>query len=134
MSAKCSRRERTPLSSSEEEAPQMTRIDRCPILIGKNVDLASFTFDAPSFHIEDLFSGMGWVSILTLNDKVYPSIVKDFYKKMTFSPGTGITCLVRNKRIKFTQELIHFILHLKDGGIRLYTTKIILHLEGVQSR
>ncbi|KAL2506004.1 Uncharacterized protein Adt_21625 [Abeliophyllum distichum] len=48
---------------------------------------------------------------------------------MTFSPGTGITCLVRNKRIKITQELIHSIHHLEDSGIRLYTTKIILHLE-----
>ncbi|KAL2505359.1 Uncharacterized protein Adt_20980 [Abeliophyllum distichum] len=56
MSAKCSMRERTPPSSSEEEASQMTQIDRCPVLIGKNVDLASFTFDAPSFHIEDLFA------------------------------------------------------------------------------
>ncbi|KAL2471696.1 Uncharacterized protein Adt_39832 [Abeliophyllum distichum] len=116
-------------SSSKEEAPQATRIDRCPVLIGKNVDPASFTFDAPSFHIEDLFVGMGWVSILTLNDKVDPSITKEFYKKITFSPGTGISCLVRNKRIKITQEFIHSILHLEDGGIRLYTTKTIPHLE-----
>ncbi|KAL2471120.1 zf-RVT domain-containing protein [Abeliophyllum distichum] len=107
----------------------MTRIDRCPVLIGKNVYLASFTFDVPSFHIEDLFSGMGLVSILNLNDKVYPSIVKEFYKKMTFSLGTDITCLFRNKRVKIIQELIRSILHLKDGGIRLYTTKTILHLE-----
>ncbi|KAL2518104.1 Uncharacterized protein Adt_14351 [Abeliophyllum distichum] len=129
MAAKCSRRERLPSSSSEEEAPQAARIDGCPILIGKNVDIASFTFDAPFFHIEDLFVSMGWDSILTLNDKVYPSIIKDFYKTMTFSLGTGITCLVRNKRIKISQELIRSILYLEDGGFRLYTTKTILHLE-----
>ncbi|KAL2505880.1 zf-RVT domain-containing protein [Abeliophyllum distichum] len=76
MAAKCSRREMAPSSSSEEEATQVTRIDRCPVLIGMNIDLASFTFDAPSFHIDDLSSSMGW-----------------------------------------------------DGGIRLYTTKTILHLE-----
>ncbi|KAL2518105.1 Uncharacterized protein Adt_14352 [Abeliophyllum distichum] len=129
MAVKCSSRVRAPFSSFEEEASQVTLINRCPILIGKNVDLASFTFDAPSFHIEDLFFGMSWVSILTLNDKVYLSIVKDFYKKMTFSPGTGITCLVRNKRIKITQELIFSILHREDGDIRLCTTKTIQHLE-----
>ncbi|KAL2461602.1 Uncharacterized protein Adt_45022 [Abeliophyllum distichum] len=56
-------------SSSEEEDSQTKRFDRCPVLIGKNVDLGSFTFDAPSFHIEDLFIGMGWVGILTLDDK-----------------------------------------------------------------
>ncbi|KAL2531471.1 Uncharacterized protein Adt_04822 [Abeliophyllum distichum] len=130
MSAKCSRRERPhSSSSSEEEDPQIKRIGRCPVLLGKNVDLTSFTFDAPSFHIEDIFVGIGWVGILTLNDKVYPSIVKDFYKKMTFSPGTEITCLLRNKRVKITQDLIHSLLCLEVGGIRLYTTKTILHTE-----
>ncbi|KAL2541443.1 Uncharacterized protein Adt_02421 [Abeliophyllum distichum] len=48
---------------------------------------------------------------------------------MNFSPGTGITCLLRNKRIKITQELIRSILHLEDGGNRLYTTKTIPHIE-----
>ncbi|KAL2541468.1 hypothetical protein Adt_02446 [Abeliophyllum distichum] len=97
IASKHSRRAMLPSSSSEEEAPQATQIDYCPVLIGKNVDLASFTFDASSFHKEDLFVGMSWVFILTLNDKVYPSIIKEFYKKMTFSPKTGISCLVRNK-------------------------------------
>ncbi|KAL2462307.1 Uncharacterized protein Adt_45727 [Abeliophyllum distichum] len=48
MAAKRSRRERPPSSSSsEEEDPQIKRIDCCPVLFGKNVDLASFTFDVP---------------------------------------------------------------------------------------
>ncbi|KAL2481967.1 Uncharacterized protein Adt_34933 [Abeliophyllum distichum] len=130
MSTKRPRRERLPSSSSsEEEDPQIKRFDRCPILLGKNVDLVSFTFDAPSFHIEDLFVGMGWVGILTLDDKVYPTLVKDFYKKMTFSPGMEITCLLRNKRVKISRDLINSLLHLEDGGIRLYTTKTIPHTE-----
>ncbi|KAL2466102.1 hypothetical protein Adt_41953 [Abeliophyllum distichum] len=61
VSAKHSRREMTPPSSSEENAPQPTRIDRCPVLVVKNIDLASFNFDALSFHIEDLFDGQ-WVA------------------------------------------------------------------------
>ncbi|KAL2526761.1 Uncharacterized protein Adt_11815 [Abeliophyllum distichum] len=48
---------------------------------------------------------------------------------MNFSPGSDITCLFRNKRIKITQDLIRSILHLEDGGIRLYTTKTILHTD-----
>ncbi|KAL2466596.1 Uncharacterized protein Adt_42447 [Abeliophyllum distichum] len=130
MSAKRPRRERlSSSSSSKEEDPQIKRFDRCPVLLGKNVDLASFTFDAHSFHIEDLFVGMGWVGILTLDDKVYPPLVKEFYKKMTFSSGTEITCLLRNKRVKITRDLIHSLLCLEDGGIRLYTTKTIPHTE-----
>ncbi|KAL2491774.1 Uncharacterized protein Adt_27402 [Abeliophyllum distichum] len=46
---------------------------------------------------------------------------------MNFSPRTGIACLLRNKRIKITQELIRSILHLE--GIHLYTTKTIPHIE-----
>ncbi|KAL2475328.1 Uncharacterized protein Adt_36064 [Abeliophyllum distichum] len=124
MSAKRTRGERLPSpSSTEEEDPQLTRFDRCPVLIGKNVDLSSFTFEAPSFHIEDLFEAMGWVGILTLDDKVYPSLVKDFYKKMTFSPGTEISCFIKNKRIKLTRDLICSLLRLESGGLSLYTTK-----------
>ncbi|KAL2486800.1 Uncharacterized protein Adt_31556 [Abeliophyllum distichum] len=48
---------------------------------------------------------------------------------MNFSPGLGISCLLRNKRVKITRELIRSIIHLEDGGIRLYTTKIIPHIE-----
>ncbi|KAL2480401.1 Uncharacterized protein Adt_33367 [Abeliophyllum distichum] len=48
---------------------------------------------------------------------------------MNFSPGSGITCLLRNKRIKITHELIRSILHLEDGGVRLYTTKTIPHTD-----
>ncbi|KAL2497326.1 hypothetical protein Adt_22876 [Abeliophyllum distichum] len=55
MAAKHTRRERPPSISSEDEDPQANRIDRCPVLIGKNVDPASFTFDAPSFNIENIF-------------------------------------------------------------------------------
>ncbi|KAL2497333.1 Uncharacterized protein Adt_22883 [Abeliophyllum distichum] len=129
MAAKRTRRERPPSSSFEDEDPQANRIDRCPVLIGKNVDPASFTFDAPSFNIENIFIGMGRVHILNLNDKVYPSIVKDLYTKMTFSFGTGITCLVRNKRIKITQELIHSILYLEDGVFVSIPPKKIPHIE-----
>ncbi|KAL2480270.1 hypothetical protein Adt_33236 [Abeliophyllum distichum] len=81
-------------SSEDEDSPSEIRIAKCPVLIGKNVDLGSFTFEAPSFHIEDLFIGMGWVSILTLDDKVYPSIVKELCKNMYFSPGSCISCLI----------------------------------------
>ncbi|KAL2506539.1 Uncharacterized protein Adt_22160 [Abeliophyllum distichum] len=58
MAAKRPRRERLPSSSSsEEEDPQIKRFNRCLVRIGKNVDLASFTFDTSSFHIEELFDG-----------------------------------------------------------------------------
>ncbi|KAL2466744.1 Uncharacterized protein Adt_42595 [Abeliophyllum distichum] len=79
MSAKRTKGERLPSpSSSEEKDPQTKRFDRCPVLIGMNVDLGSFTFDAPSFHIEDLFVGMGWVGILTLDDKTIPHIEGEY--------------------------------------------------------
>ncbi|KAL2526153.1 Uncharacterized protein Adt_11207 [Abeliophyllum distichum] len=130
MAAKRPRREMPPSpSSDDEDFPSKIRIAKCPVLIGKNVDLGSFTFEAHSFHIEDLFIGMSWISILTLDDKVYSSIFKDLYKNMSSSPGSGISYLLRNKRIRITRGLIRSILHLEEGGVRLYTTKIISHTE-----
>ncbi|KAL2497277.1 Uncharacterized protein Adt_22827 [Abeliophyllum distichum] len=83
MAAKRLRRERAPFPSSEsEDSPSEIRIAKCLVLFSKNVDLGSFTFEAPSFHIKDIFV-----------------------------------------------ELIRSILHLEEGGVRLYTTKTILHTE-----
>ncbi|KAL2512182.1 Uncharacterized protein Adt_17782 [Abeliophyllum distichum] len=131
MAAKCPRREKLPSPSSDEEAPPPEqRIDKCPIPVGKNVDLASFTFDTPSFHIEDYLVAMGWVSLVTLDEKVYPNIIKEFYKDLVFYPGSGITCMVRNKRLKITRDLIHSILHLEDCDLRIFSSKTIPHLEG----
>ncbi|KAL2471100.1 Uncharacterized protein Adt_39236 [Abeliophyllum distichum] len=130
MATKRQRRERPPTPSSEDEAPTETRIDECLILMGKNVDLASFTFDAPSFHIEGYFVSIGWVSIITLDEKAYPNIMKEFYRYMIYSPGTGITCIVKNKRIKITQNIIRSILELEDCEIRLFISKMVSHFEG----
>ncbi|KAL2474455.1 Uncharacterized protein Adt_35191 [Abeliophyllum distichum] len=92
MAAKRPRRERLPSPSSDKEAPPSEQmIDKCPIPVGKNVDLVSFTFDAPSFHIEDYFVAMGWVLLVTLDENVYPNIIKEFYKDLVFSPGSAIT-------------------------------------------
>ncbi|KAL2471475.1 Uncharacterized protein Adt_39611 [Abeliophyllum distichum] len=131
MAAKRPRRERLPSPSSDEEAlPLEHRIDKCPIPVGKNVDLASFAFDAPSFYIEDYFVAMGWVSLITLDEKVYPNIMKEFYKDLVFSLGSGITCMVRNKRLKITRDLIRSILHLEDCDLRIFSSQTIRHLEG----
>ncbi|KAL2471886.1 hypothetical protein Adt_40022 [Abeliophyllum distichum] len=90
MAAKRSRSERPPSSSSsEEDDPQKNGLTVVPSSSVIMSNFSSFTFDAPSFNIENLFVGMGWVPILTLNDKIYPAIVKDFYTKMNFSPGIG---------------------------------------------
>ncbi|KAL2486124.1 Uncharacterized protein Adt_30880 [Abeliophyllum distichum] len=131
MAAKCPRRERLPSPSSDEDVPPPEqRIDKCPIPVDKNVDLASFTFDVPSFHIEDYFVTMGWVSLVTIDEKVYPNIMKKFYKDLIFSTGSGITCMVRNKRLKITRDLIRSILHLEDCDLRIFSSKTTPHLEG----
>ncbi|KAL2493382.1 Uncharacterized protein Adt_29010 [Abeliophyllum distichum] len=48
---------------------------------------------------------------------------------MVFSPETEITCFLKNKHIKITRDLICSLLRLENGGIRLYTTKTIPHIE-----
>ncbi|KAL2461581.1 Uncharacterized protein Adt_45001 [Abeliophyllum distichum] len=76
MASKRTMRERLPPLSSEEEPPfPKNQIDKYLILIGKSVKFALFTFDAPSFHIEEFFISMGWVSITALNEKAYPNLI-----------------------------------------------------------
>ncbi|KAL2471078.1 Uncharacterized protein Adt_39214 [Abeliophyllum distichum] len=121
--------ERLLTPSSNDEAPPKNCVDKFSILIGKNVDLTSFTFDASSFHIEDYFISMGWVSIVTLDEKAYPNLMKEFYQDMIYSPGLGNTCMVKNKRIKITRTLIRSILELEDCETHLYIQKIAPDLE-----
>ncbi|KAL2512977.1 Uncharacterized protein Adt_18577 [Abeliophyllum distichum] len=102
MVAKRSRREREPSPSSEEEIPQVTRIDGYPVLIGKNVDLASFTFDAPSFHIEDLFMVLPYEMILT---KVFHHFEVSFRDSVVLLPkATDTINTLTLKRMKFFKE------------------------------
>ncbi|KAL2466502.1 Uncharacterized protein Adt_42353 [Abeliophyllum distichum] len=49
---------------------------------------------------------------------------------MIYSPRSGITCMVRNKRIKITRDLIRSILELEYYDLRLFSSKTIPHLEG----
>ncbi|KAL2517718.1 hypothetical protein Adt_13965 [Abeliophyllum distichum] len=88
IARKHQRRERLPTPSSDDEIPPENCVDKCPILIGKSVDLASFNFDVHSFHIEDYFVVMGWVSIVTLDKKAYPNLMKEFHQCMAYSPGS----------------------------------------------
>ncbi|KAL2472099.1 Uncharacterized protein Adt_40235 [Abeliophyllum distichum] len=107
MATKCRRMERLLSPSFDEVAlPQEHKIDKCPIPVGKNVDLASFTFDVISFHIEDYFVAMGWVSLITLDEKVYPNIMKEFYKDLVFSPGSGHYLHVERK-LDFPCIMLH---------------------------
>ncbi|KAL2486142.1 hypothetical protein Adt_30898 [Abeliophyllum distichum] len=55
--------------------------------------------------------------------------MKEFYRDMIYSPGMEITCMVRNKRIKITTNLIRSILELKDCEIHLFSSKTISYLE-----
>lgn len=72
--------QRTP-SSEEEPAYKENKFDKCPILMGKSVDFASFTFDAHSFQIEEYFMRMGWISVATLEENVYSNLIKELYSE-----------------------------------------------------
>ncbi|KAL2486954.1 Uncharacterized protein Adt_31710 [Abeliophyllum distichum] len=55
---------------------------------------------------------------------------KIFIRKWFFLREQKITCFLKNKRIKITRDLICSLLRLESGGISLYTTKTIPHIEG----
>lgn len=105
--------------------------DKSPILIGKNVGFSDFTLQAPSFHIEEFFEHMGWISIATLEECAYPPLIKEFYKTMVVNPHSGdISCLLNNKRIVITKALIRHILELKPCETQIFLYKAHPTLEG----
>ncbi|KAL2531756.1 hypothetical protein Adt_05107 [Abeliophyllum distichum] len=134
MASKRRWRKRLPTPSFDDDSPLENHLDKCPVLIGKNIDLFSFTYDALSFHIEYFFVSMGWVSIVTLDEKAYLNLMKEFYQDMVYTLETGISCMVRNKQIKITQTLIPSILELEDYEISLYSQKNTSSSRRVQSR
>ncbi|KAL2526797.1 hypothetical protein Adt_11851 [Abeliophyllum distichum] len=92
MSSKRPRREMLPSPSFDDDSPPKNCVEKCPILIGKNVDLPSFTYDVPSFHAEDFFVvSMCWVFIITLDEKAYPNLMKAFYQDIIYTPGFSFT-------------------------------------------
>lgn len=69
--------EKLPIPSFDDEVYVLDNpFEKFSILFGKNVDFASFTFEVPSFHIEEVFIGMGWTSIATLEEHAYPNLIK----------------------------------------------------------
>ncbi|KAL2531459.1 hypothetical protein Adt_04810 [Abeliophyllum distichum] len=106
MANKLQMRERLPTPSSDDEASPKNCVDKCPILNGKNINLTSFTFDAHSFHIENYFVSMDWVSIVTLDEKVYPNLMKESYQDMTYSLGLSITCMVLISKGRIPSKLV----------------------------
>lgn len=57
---------------------------------------------------------IGWVSNVTLQEKVYLNLIKEFSKNMNYIPGMGITCFLGEKRIKITRSFIHTLLELAN--------------------
>ncbi|KAL2542915.1 Uncharacterized protein Adt_03893 [Abeliophyllum distichum] len=123
VAAKRTRSERPPSSSSsEEEDPHTKRIDRCPILIGKNVDLVSFIFDAPSFNIENLFVGMG-------NKRI--KITHELIRTILHLEDGGV-CLYTTKTIPHTDDYnpVDACCHVTDkhfeAAVRLSSNQLTL--------
>ena len=60
------------------------------VIPGRNIDLAKLSY----FHFDVLFARMGWLPIVSLNEFVYPKVVKCFYSNMTFEDEGPITTTI----------------------------------------
>lgn len=81
-----------PSPSSNEEMDLKPKVppnpfEISPILIGKNVDFANFSIEAPVLHIEECFERTGWVSVATTEEHAYLRLMKEFYRKMHVAPS-----------------------------------------------
>ncbi|KAL2471379.1 Uncharacterized protein Adt_39515 [Abeliophyllum distichum] len=116
MASKRPWRKRPPSPSSKEETPPTENwIDKCPIQISKNVDLAFFTFDASSFHVEEYFLTMGWVSILTLDEKAYPNIMKGHVDEVNHFDVFLLDSILVGQKLDFPYIMLHHMNTVHHG-------------------
>lgn len=64
-----------------EPEVRMNPFEISPILIVKNVD---FIIEASTFHVEEYFENIDWVSVATREQHAYPRLMKDFYKNIGY--------------------------------------------------
>lgn len=79
------------------------------------IHYANFSSQAPTFHIEEFFTNMGWVSVVSMEENAYSRLIKEFYGYMVVNPRlNSISCLLNHAWINFIKNLIQNILKFPE--------------------
>ncbi|RVW62350.1 hypothetical protein CK203_062881 [Vitis vinifera] len=81
-------------------------------------------FQLQRFRFEGLFMRMGWLSVVTVSEPIFPILVRAFYSRMTYGMGGLITSTVRGVEICLDSESICHIFDIAPIGLRVYESKM----------
>ncbi|WJZ84204.1 hypothetical protein VitviT2T_003819 [Vitis vinifera] len=96
------------------------------VIPGRNIAFAKLSY----FHFDVLFARMGWLPIVSVNEFVYPKVVKCFYSNMTFEDKGPITTTINGVQIVFDVAALCRILEIPNEGVCLYEAKKWPRVEG----
>ncbi|WKA01366.1 hypothetical protein VitviT2T_019649 [Vitis vinifera] len=96
------------------------------VIPGRNIAFAKLSY----FHFDVLFARMGWLPIVSVNEFVYPKVVKCFYSNMTFEDEGPITTTINGVQIVFYVAALYRILEIPNERVCLYEAKKLPRVEG----
>ena len=67
---------------------------------------------------------MGWLSVVTLLEPIFPTLVRAFYLRATYSMSGPIISIVRGVEIHLDPESICRIFNIAPVGLKVYESKM----------
>ena len=66
------------------------------VVPGRNINFSQLQH----FEFEGLFSGMGWLPVVTIFKPIFPTLVRTFYSRATYGLGGPVLSTVRGVEIR----------------------------------
>ncbi|GLT51167.1 hypothetical protein SLA2020_245960 [Shorea laevis] len=70
-------------------------------------------------HVKEMLDAMGWTELLIRKVKVYPQLIKIFFANLSAMEDIVLRITVLKKTIEFDAEIINYVLHLPNEGLRI---------------
>ncbi|KAF7802831.1 Retrovirus-related Pol polyprotein from transposon RE1 [Senna tora] len=86
----------------------------------------------PELSVFQLFTQMGWKPFLAIKEKIYPSLIREFYSNLVFSEEEGEPVgrsMLRGKRADLTTGNIRRWIGVKKGDFKRYSSREPITME-----
>ncbi|KAF7814878.1 Retrovirus-related Pol polyprotein from transposon RE1 [Senna tora] len=86
----------------------------------------------PQLNVFQLFSQMGWKPFIGIKERIYPSIIREFYSNLVFSEEDGepvVRSMIRGKKVELTIDNIRSWIGVKKGDFKRYSSREPISME-----
>ena len=98
----------TLFSSVEDYQRYKQNFTQRKVVLGRSVNFAQLQH----FGFEGLFGRMGWLSVETISEPIFPTLVRAFYSWVTYGLGGPVLSTIRGVEIRLSPESIYRILDI----------------------